>query len=94
MQATLPPRLVPVGATTLLFVISASCTIFLAIGQAIFQQQLTSELSTVVSSSTVDRIISVGATSIRSVVDQDDLSAVVSAYSNAVTEVFVSIITH
>lgn len=89
VQASLPPELVPLGATTFLFIISASCAIFLAIGEAIFQDRLTKNLTHVVPSALVEQIVSVGATSIRSVVPTNDLPAVIAAYSKAVTQVFV-----
>lgn len=88
MQASLPPELVPIGATTLLFGISASCAVFLAIGQAVFQGRLTKELAQVVSADIVTEVLSVGATNIRSVVSAQDLPAVLRAYSKAVTQVW------
>lgn len=89
VQASLPADLVPLGATTFLFVISASCAIFLAIGEAIFQNRLGKGLADVVSPALAEKIISVGATSIRSAVPKEELPTVVSAYSTAVTQVFV-----
>lgn len=89
VQASLPPELVPLGATTFLFIISASCAIFLAIGEAIFQARLAKNLTHVVPSALVEQIVSVGATSVRSVVPTNDLPAVIVAYSKAVTQVFV-----
>lgn len=90
VQASLPPDLVPLGATTLLFVISASCAIFLAVGQAVFQERLAVGLIQVVSPEVVKEILSVGATGIRSIIDAEDLPAVIEAYSKATTQVFVS----
>ena len=89
MQASLPQDLVPIGATTLLFTISTSCSVFLSIGQAIFNDRLSVNLLQVVSADVVKRVTSVGATSIRSVVDVADLPAVIGAYSKAATQVFV-----
>ncbi|OTB17445.1 hypothetical protein K445DRAFT_277151 [Daldinia sp. EC12] len=88
MQATLPMELVPLGATTLLTVISTSCAIFTAIGQTIFQKRLMVNLSTVVSPETVQNIISAGATNIDSVVDSAVLLTVVREYGKSVTQVF------
>lgn len=45
MQASLPQDLVPLGSSTLLTVISASCSIFTAIGQAVFQRRLQVDLA-------------------------------------------------
>ena len=91
MQASLPQDLVPIGATTLLFGISTSCAVFLSIGQTLFNDRLSINLSQVVPADVVTKIMSVGATSVRSVVSASDLSAVLQAYSKAVTQVFVCI---
>ncbi|KAI2627379.1 MFS general substrate transporter [Hypomontagnella submonticulosa] len=88
MQATLPKHLVPLGASTLLSIISTSCAIFLAVGQAVFQRNLVSNLSSVVSSDTIDKIVSAGATNLQSVVNASDLHSVIDAYSKSVTQVF------
>lgn len=93
MQATLPVALVPVGTSTLLAVISSGCAVFLAVGQAVFQMRLVENLSAVVSANMVNAVLGIGATEIRSIVDQADLAAVVNAYGKAVTEVFVSFLT-
>lgn len=90
MQASLPPELVPIGATTLLFAISTSCAVFLSVGQAIFSDRLTTSLSQHFPPEVVTKVASVGATSIRSVVSLGDLPAVLRAYSDAITQVFVS----
>lgn len=88
MQASLPADLVPIGATTLLFGISTSCAVFLAIGDAVFQQRLHLNLENVVSEDVTNAVISAGATKIRSIVSADELPAVLRAYSKAVTQVF------
>ncbi|GKZ51783.1 hypothetical protein AbraIFM66951_007159, partial [Aspergillus brasiliensis] len=88
VQASLPPDLVPLGATTLLFVISASCAIFLAIGEAIFQAQLRNQLAHVASSALSNAVISAGASGWRSIVRSADIPMVIHAYSIAVTRVF------
>ncbi|KAI5925016.1 MFS general substrate transporter [Camillea tinctor] len=87
-QASLPMELVPIGATNLLTVISTSCSIFLAIGQLVFQRSILTNLSNVVSQDVVDRVISSGATNLASVVDATDLPAVIQAYGKSVTQVF------
>lgn len=89
MQASLPADLVPIGATTLLFGISTSCSVFLAIGEAVFQQRLQVNLENVVSRDVTNAVISAGATQIRSIVSADELPVVLRAYSKAVTQVFV-----
>lgn len=91
MQASLPQDLVPVGSTTLLFFISASCTVFLSIGQAVFNARLTTDLDKVVPEDVTAKIMSVGATGIRSVVNTEYLDSVLSAYSDAITQIWVMV---
>lgn len=91
MQASLPQDLVPVGSTILLTVVSASCSIFLAIGQAVFQDRLFINISAAVSPDVAKLVESIGATSIRSAISAGDLATVLRAYSNSITQVFVSV---
>ncbi|AEO62944.1 uncharacterized protein THITE_2141153 [Thermothielavioides terrestris NRRL 8126] len=88
MQSSLPQDLVPLGASTLLTVISTSCSIFMAIGQAVFQRQLQANLAGVVSEQVVDNIINSGVTSLGSLVPAAELPAVIRQYSLSVTQVF------
>ncbi|RYP78946.1 hypothetical protein DL769_003111 [Monosporascus sp. CRB-8-3] len=88
MQASLPKELVPLGATNLLAIISTSCAIFTAIGQAVFQKRLMANLSTIISPDAVNAIISAGATNLESVVDPAVLPAVIQLYGKSVTQVF------
>jgi MFS family permease len=90
MQSSLPQDLVPVGSSTLLSVISTSCSIFMAIGQAVFQRQLQVNLGGVIPSHMVDNIIDSGVTTVASQVDVSVLPAVIEKYSLSVTQVFVS----
>ncbi|ETS76587.1 hypothetical protein PFICI_11974 [Pestalotiopsis fici W106-1] len=88
MQTSLPQDLVPLGASTLLAIISTSCAIFMAIGQAVFQQLLQKNLSPVVPQDIIDKIIDSGVTDFSSLVDADALRTVVAKYSLSVTQVF------
>ncbi|GFN13728.1 MDR family MFS transporter [Aspergillus tubingensis] len=88
VQTSVPQDLVPVGATTLLFVISASCATFLAIGEAVFQTQLKNELADIASATVANAVISAGASGWRSFVPSTEIPMVISAYSSAVTRVF------
>lgn len=90
MQASLPKDLVPLGATNLLMIISTSCAIFLAIGQAVFHGRLVTNLAEVVSPDMAEKVVSVGVTSFRDVVSLVDLPKVLQAYSDSATDVFVS----
>ncbi|KAK9772824.1 putative Major facilitator superfamily (MFS) profile domain-containing protein [Seiridium cardinale] len=88
MQTSLPQDLVPLGASTLLSIISTSCAIFAAVGQAVFQKQLQVNLGPVISQDFVDKIIDSGVTDLNSLVDPGILRTVVEKYSLSVTQVF------
>ncbi|RYP09460.1 hypothetical protein DL764_001285 [Monosporascus ibericus] len=88
MQSSLPQDLVPLGASTLLSVISTSCAIFMAIGQAVFQRQLQVNLGTVIPGDVVDMIIDAGVTNMDSLVTAADRPAVIQRYSLSVTQTF------
>ncbi|KAM0817451.1 putative Major facilitator superfamily (MFS) profile domain-containing protein [Seiridium cardinale] len=88
MQTSLPQDLVPLGASTLLSIISTSCAIFAAVGQAVFQKQLQVNLGPVISQDFVDKIIDSGVTDLYSLVDPGILRTVVEKYSLSVTQVF------
>jgi hypothetical protein len=94
MQASVPKELVPIAAGSLMSVVSATCAIFLALGQTIFQDRLTSHLSGKVPSELIDRILDSGATNIRSFVNLSDLPTVLEGYSKSITQVFVSLFLH
>lgn len=93
MQSSLPQDLVPLGSSTLLAVISTSYSIFMAIGQAIFQRELQVNLGGVIPNHIVDSIIDPGVTSVSSQVGASELVAVIDRYSLSVTRVFVSLAT-
>lgn len=88
MQTSLPQDLVPLGASTLLSIISTSCAIFMAIGQAVFQELLQKNLSPVIPQDTVDKIIDSGVTDLRSLVDPAVLQTVVEKYSLSIRQIF------
>ncbi|OTA98358.1 hypothetical protein M426DRAFT_113543 [Hypoxylon sp. CI-4A] len=89
MQTSLPPELAPTGSSNLLMIVSTSCSVFLAIGQLVFQKRLNTNLSIVVPPNVVTDVVSAGATNFRSVLPASaDVSAVVQAYSKSVSQVF------
>ncbi|OTB18374.1 hypothetical protein K445DRAFT_55418 [Daldinia sp. EC12] len=88
MQSSLPQDLVPLGSSTLLSIISTSCAIFMAIGQAVFQKQLQVNLGAVVSETVVEEIINSGVTNVRTLIGASELPIVVEKYSVSVTQVF------
>src|SRR3954470_19906412 len=68
---------------------TASCSIFIAIGQAIFQTFLEHRLPNVVSQEEANKIIAAGAAGIRQVLQLANHDAVIDVYNTAVTNVFV-----
>ncbi|KAF1964989.1 MFS general substrate transporter [Bimuria novae-zelandiae CBS 107.79] len=66
------------------------CAIFLAVGQAVFEDRLSVNLSKVVDPDVISRVIEAGASNVREAVGDSDLPAVLDAYNTAVTQVFVS----
>ncbi|KAI0814421.1 MFS general substrate transporter [Xylaria sp. FL0064] len=88
MQSSLPQDLVALGSSTLLSIISLSCAIFIAIGQAIFQRQLESNLMFIVGADVVRNIINSGVTDISSFVSASDLPVVIQKYNLSVSQVF------
>lgn len=88
LQAVLPPDLIPIASTTLLFAMTASCSILLAVGQAIFQAFLTGNLLRVVSPAETDQLIAVGAADVNAAIRPADRDAVIAAYNSALTDVF------
>ncbi|KAF2001347.1 MFS general substrate transporter [Amniculicola lignicola CBS 123094] len=89
MQASIPKELVPIGAGSLMSIISATCAIYLAAGQAIFQARLTAHLSGKLSSEVIERILYSGATDLRSFISPTDLPIVLDGYSESISHVFV-----
>ncbi|KAI1420133.1 MFS general substrate transporter [Xylaria sp. FL1777] len=88
MQASLPQDLVPIGASTLLAVISTSCAVFNAVAQAVFQQRIQINLDRVVSADTAKNIIDAGALNFGALVSPDKLPLVIEAYSKSITQLF------
>ncbi|RWA10590.1 hypothetical protein EKO27_g4512 [Xylaria grammica] len=88
MQASLPQDLVPIGASTLLAIISTSCAVFNAVAQSVFQERIQINLDRVVPANTVREIINAGALNFESLVAPDKLPIVVNAYSKSITQLF------
>jgi tagatose-1,6-bisphosphate aldolase len=69
---------------------TASCSVFLAVGQAIFQSSLTNGLFRVVSPEEAQRIIAAGAADVHLVVSPTDHDVVINVYNTSIVNVFVS----
>ncbi|KAL8936567.1 MAG: hypothetical protein Q9216_004869 [Gyalolechia sp. 2 TL-2023] len=88
LQAVLPTDLIPIASTTLLFAMTASCSILLAVGQAIFQTSLASKLRHVVPQDEIDILVAAGAADVNTAIRPAHRDAVVDAYNSALTDVF------
>lgn len=88
LQSSMPNDIIPIGSSTLLTIISISCSVFLALGQLAFQNRLGSNLAPFVSRETIDKIILAGATNIATVVDENDLPIVIEQYGKSISQVF------
>jgi hypothetical protein len=89
MQASVSKELVPIASGSLMSIVSATCAIFLAAGQAIFQDRLKMHLSNKLPSELIARILDSGATNIRSFISPADLPIVIESYSKSITQIFV-----
>ena len=67
---------------------AAGWAVYLAVGQAIFEDRLVANLSQIVPPDTVREVLSGGATQLYSIARGQGLSIVINAYSAAITKVF------
>jgi hypothetical protein len=90
VNAALPPDQIPIGIAIVTLFQYTGGSIFLSIDQAIFANSLRSSLETskFADQATIERILAVGATSLRSVVSPSQLSEVLVAYNKALTAPF------
>lgn len=86
----MPKELAPLASSNVLMVISVSCSVFLGIGQLVFQTLLQRYLSSVAPAAVVARVISGGATDLSGIVEETGIEALFEQYSKATTQVFVS----
>lgn len=87
-QTVLPRADVPLGMALMFFMQQLGGSVFLSVGQNIFSSQLVDSISGIAGLNT-EVIVNAGATSYRSMVLQSDLKTVISAYSYALTRVFI-----
>ncbi|KAF3759880.1 hypothetical protein M406DRAFT_65275 [Cryphonectria parasitica EP155] len=90
IQTVLPKADIPAGASIVVLVQSLSGAIFIAIGQAVLQNKLVQNIEAALPGSGLDASVlsTAGATKLRSMVPPEDLQAVLVAYNNALTRVF------
>jgi len=91
VQAALPPSRVSVGTAFLMFSQVLSGALFISFGQTVFSNQLGPALARYAPDVDAQKLLAVGATNFRSVVDGADVGRVVQAYNLALTRVFVSL---
>lgn len=90
VQAVLPLAEVATGTAIIVFFQFFGGSIFLAIGQNIFESHLLKALVANVPSENAEMIIMAGAEAVRRIVRPEHLQAVLSAYNKAITDNFVS----
>lgn len=87
-QTVLSRADVPLGAAMMFFCQQLGGSVFLAVGQNIFSRKLVSRLSGIAGLDT-ETIINTGATDLRKTVPATEIDTVISAYSYALTRVFI-----
>ena len=87
-QNVLPRADVPLGVALMFFMQQLGGAVFLAVGQNIFSSRVVDSLSGVAGLDT-EVIVNTGATALRTTVPSDQLDTVISAYSYALTRVFI-----
>lgn len=89
------PKLVPVGISTVLFAQYFGSSVMQSIGGSIFQNKLYSQLQSYahLDSDQIEMLLAVGTSKVQETAQQefpDRLSAILIAYNDAITNVFVS----
>jgi hypothetical protein len=87
-QAALKPADVPSGTAIVLFAQTLGGAIFVSVGQNVFQNQLLQNFAKYAPDQDAAKLISAGATMLRSVVSGGDLHQVLVAYNAAITQTF------
>jgi hypothetical protein len=87
-QTALKKEDVPSGTAIVLFGQTLGGAIFVSVGQNVFQNQLLTNFAKYAPDQDATKLISAGATMIRSFVSGDDLHHVLTAYNAAVTQTF------
>ncbi|KAJ5305715.1 hypothetical protein PENANT_c041G09073 [Penicillium antarcticum] len=87
-QAALKTVDVPSGMAIVMFAQTLGGAIFVSVGQNVFQNQLLQNLKIYAPDQDIARLVSAGATMLRSVVSGSDLHKVLVAYNAAITQTF------
>lgn len=91
IQAVLPKADIPAGVSIVVLIQTLSGAIFIAIGQAVLQNELAQNIEATIPNTGLDisRLATVGTTELRSLVSPQDLQAVLIAYNSALIHVFI-----
>ena len=87
-QTALKAEDVPSGTAIVLFAQTLGGAIFVSVGQNVFQNQLIRNLAQYAPDEDAAKLVSVGATMLRTVVSGDSLHHVLVAYNAAITQTF------
>ncbi|CAG8918355.1 unnamed protein product [Penicillium salamii] len=87
-QTALKPADVPVGTAMVIFAQTLGGAIFISVAQNVFQNQLITNFAKYAPEQNAPKLISAGATMIRSLVQGDQLHSVLLAYNAAITQTF------
>ncbi|KAK5090598.1 hypothetical protein LTR05_000773 [Lithohypha guttulata] len=86
VQAVLPLKDIPVGTAMAAFFMNFGGSLFVSVGQNVFNNRLTAELAKFTTGIDPSIIIHVGATEIKHVVPPSQLDGVLTAYNNSLTQ--------
>jgi MFS family permease len=89
VQTVLQPRDIPMGVSLVFFCQQLGGTIFVSVGQNVFNQKLIAGLTSVVDDLDPQTIINTGATNLRHIVPAADLHEVLVQYNDALRWVFI-----
>ncbi|OJJ97023.1 hypothetical protein ASPACDRAFT_81137 [Aspergillus aculeatus ATCC 16872] len=89
VQTVLQPRDIPVGVSLVFFCQQLGGTIFVSVGENVFDHKLIAGLTHVLDDLDPETIINTGATDLRSIVPTKDLHAVLVEYNTALRWVFI-----
>ena len=90
VQRGMPKHQVAMGSTLIIFAQSFSASVFLSIGQTVFESRLRINLSTDSPSADANTIITDGVAGLRTQVPAHELAGILHAYNSSITSAFVS----
>lgn len=93
IQANLPRHQMAIGTALIGFSQNLGASIFVSLAQTVFVNSLRPALAAFAPDVDAEKVISVGATSFRTVVSESSVPEVILAYNQALTATFVSLFT-